>query len=86
MQRGLAFITKITNSTAKTRNPITTTAPLIAGSTLLLLYSPVVGVVSVWADNFVGTSGPDTIVGTENDDNIFGKRGNDNLIGEGGDD
>lgn len=28
---------------------------------------------TVWADNFFGTSGPDTIVGTENDDKSLDK-------------
>jgi Ca2+-binding RTX toxin-like protein len=88
MQRELGFARKITNNTAKTKNSITTVraALVITVITSLLLSSPVVGVVSVWADNFFGTSGLDTIVGTDNDDKIFGRAGNDNLRGEGGDD
>jgi Ca2+-binding RTX toxin-like protein len=53
---------------------------------LLLMIPTIVGTVNVWADNFFGTSGPDTITGTNNDDNIFGQGGNDNLRGRGGDD
>ena len=53
---------------------------------LLLMIPAIVGTVNVWADNFFGTSGPDTITGTNNDDNIFGRGGNDNLLGRGGDD
>jgi hypothetical protein len=64
MQRGLGFSTKITNNTAKTKNPITIAALVITVTTVILLSSPIVGVITVWADNFFGTSGPDTIVGT----------------------
>jgi Ca2+-binding RTX toxin-like protein len=87
MQRELRFTQKITNNIAKIKNSKTTgTALIIIVATVLLLSSPVVGVVSVWADNFFGTSGPDTLIGTENDDKIFGRAGSDNLRGEGGDD
>jgi Ca2+-binding RTX toxin-like protein len=86
MQRERASARKIANNKAKTINPIIATALVITVTTSLLLSSPVVGVVKVWADNFFGTSGPDTIVGTDNDDKIFGREGNDNLSGEGGDD
>ena len=30
-------------------------------------------ITTAWADNFFGTSGPDTIVGTENDDKSLDK-------------
>jgi hypothetical protein len=43
MQRELAFARKIANNTRKTKNTITMT-------TLLLLSSPVMGIVNVWAD------------------------------------
>src|SRR5919107_4065547 len=64
-------------------------------SSLLLLFTSLAviattimpsAITTVWADNFFGTSGPDTIDGTDHDDNIFGKEGNDDLNGEGGDD
>jgi Ca2+-binding RTX toxin-like protein len=87
MGKELAFTTKIANKLAKTQNPKTTvTGLVITVATMILLSSPVVGVVNVWADNFFGTSGADTIVGTDDDDKIFGLKGNDNLRGEGGDD
>ena len=86
MQRERTSAIKIANNKAKTINPIIATALVITVTTSLLLSSPVVGVVKVWADNFFGTSGPDTLVGTDNDDKIFGGEGNDNLSGEGGDD
>ncbi len=35
--------------------------------------------VSVYAANLIGTSGPDTLVGTDEDDNIFGLGGNDRI-------
>lgn len=50
MQRELAFATKIANNTTRTKNTITTFALLITMSTLLVLSSPVVGIVNVWAD------------------------------------
>src|SRR5215210_8178612 len=84
MQRERTSARKIANNKAKTINPIIATALVITVTTSLLLSSPVVGVVKVWADNFFGTSGPDTLVGTDNDDKIFGREGNDNLSGEGG--
>jgi Ca2+-binding RTX toxin-like protein len=40
------------------------------------------GVVSVWAANLIGTSGPDTLDGTDEDDNILGRGGND-IISDG---
>ncbi len=87
MRRDLAFATKIARNRMKTKNIITSTiALLLTVTTLLLLSSPVVAVVNVWADDFFGTSGPDTIDGTDEDDNIFGKEGNHDLRGEGGDD
>ena len=87
MKRESEFATKIANNKAKTTNSIRTVSALaITLTTLLMLSLPALGVVSVWADNFFGTSGPDTIVGTENDDKTFGREGNDNLSGEGGDD
>jgi hypothetical protein len=91
MQRELRFAQKITNNIAKIKNPITTIETLVIPTTttlllLLLSSSPLVGAVNVWAEDFFGTSGPDTIVGTENDDKIFGRAGNDNLRGEGADD
>jgi Ca2+-binding RTX toxin-like protein len=87
MQRETKFTRKIANNKAKTKNPMTRVKALVVTvAAMILLSSPVVGVVSVWADNFFGTSGPDTIVGTQNDDKIFGRAGNDNLRGEGGDD
>ena len=87
MKRESEFATKIANNKAKTKSPITTVSALaITVTTLLMLSLPALGVVNVWAANFVGTSGPDTIVGTDDDDKIFGKKGNDNLRGEGGDD
>src|SRR5215207_1997168 len=61
------------------------TTLVLAGITISLLLLPLT-IISMWAANFVGTSGPDTIVGTNDDDKIFGKKGNDNLRGEGGDD
>jgi len=86
MQREPTSARKIADNKAKTINPIIATALVIRVTTSLLLSSPVVGVGKVWAENFFGTSGPDTIVGTDDDDKIFGKKGNDNLRGEGGDD
>ena len=87
MQRESRFAQKITNNIAIIKNSkMTGTALVISVATLLMLSSPVLGVVSVWAENFFGTSGPDTLIGTENDDKIFGRAGNDNLHGEGGDD
>jgi Ca2+-binding RTX toxin-like protein len=86
MERVPAFARKIANNTTNTKYFITLTALVITVATMILLSSPLVGVVSVWADNFFGTSGPNTIVGTEDDDKIFGREGNDNLRGEGGDD
>src|SRR5215212_7400272 len=87
MEREPAFTTKIANNKKKTANSIRRVTELvITVTTIILLSSPVLGVVSVWADTFVGTSGPDTIVGTDDDDKIFGKKGNDNLRGESGDD
>jgi Ca2+-binding RTX toxin-like protein len=80
MQRDLKLSTKITKNAAKTKNIITgTTALVIIGSTMILLSSSVVGVISVWADNFFGTPGPDTLDGTDGDDNIFGLGGNDRI-------
>ena len=70
MQRERTSARKIANNKAKTINPIIATALVITVTTSLLLSSPVVGVVKVWADNFFGTSGPDTLVGTDNDDKI----------------
>src|SRR5215212_520721 len=87
MEREPAFATKIANNKKKTANSIRRVTELvITVTTIILLSSPVLDVVSVWADTFVGTSGPDTIFGTDNDDKIFGKKGNDSLRGEGGDD
>src|SRR5215216_7682636 len=87
MKRESEFARKIANNKAKTKSPIMTVSALaITVITLLMLSLPALGVVNVWAANFVGTSGPDTIVGTDDDDKIFGKKGNDNLRGEGGDD
>src|SRR5215212_5457021 len=87
MEREPDFSGKIANNKAKATNPIrTTTALAITVPAVLLLSLPALGVVNVWADTFVGTSGPDTIVGTDDDDKIFGKKGNDNLRGESGDD
>src|SRR5215217_7911895 len=87
MKREPALVRKIADNKAKTTNSITTVSALaITVTTVLLLSLPALGVVNVWADNFVGTSGPDTIFGTDDDDKIFGKKGNDNLSGEGGDD
>jgi Ca2+-binding RTX toxin-like protein len=87
MQRDSKLATKITNNTAKIKHSrITVIAPVITVATMILLSLPLVGGVSVWADNFFGTSEPDTLVGTEDDDRIFGRAGNDNLRGEGGDD
>src|SRR5215208_3981010 len=87
MKRESEFATKIASNKAKTKSPIMTVSALaITVTTLLMLSLPALGVVNVWAANFVGTSGPDTIVGTDDDDKIFGKKGNDNLRGEGGDD
>ncbi len=83
MQATLALATKIKKYTTKTKKPITGALTIII---ITLLPLPQVGLVSVWAENFFGTSGPDTIVGTDDDDNIFGRGGNDNLSGEGGDD
>src|SRR5215217_3336663 len=76
MKREPAFARKIANNKAKTTNPIRTTALAITVPAVLLLSLPALGFVSVWAANFVGTSGPDTIVGTDDDDKIFGKKGN----------
>src|SRR5215204_5485505 len=87
MQRERTSARKIASNKAKTKSPIMTVSALaITVTTLLMLSLPALGVVNVWAANFVGTSGPDTIVGTDDDDKIFGKKGNDNLRGEGGDD
>src|SRR5215208_4750173 len=87
MKRESEFARKIANNKAKTKSPIMTVSALAITVTMVLLLSlPALGVVNVWAANFVGTSGPDTIVGTDDDDKIFGKKGNDNLRGEGGDD
>jgi Ca2+-binding RTX toxin-like protein len=87
MKRESEFAKKIASNNAKTTNSIRTVSALaITVTTLLMLSLPALGVVNVWAANFVGTSGSDTIVGTDNDDKIFGKKGNDNLRGEGGDD
>src|SRR5215211_3778109 len=87
MKRESEFAKKIASNNAKTTNSIRTVSTLaITVTTLLMLSLPALGVVNVWAANFVGTSGPDTIVGTDDDDKIFGKKGNDNLRGEGGDD
>ncbi|MGH9990290.1 MAG: hypothetical protein ACREAS_07630, partial [Nitrososphaera sp.] len=68
---------------ATSRARVTATL-LLAGTitTMGLLLLPV-GIVSVWAANFFGTSGPDTIAGTDNDDTIFGLEGNDKLSGKG---
>jgi Ca2+-binding RTX toxin-like protein len=87
MQREISFARKNADNKGKTTNSIMTTKALaLTVTTVLLLSLPALGVVSVWAANFVGTSGPDTIVGTDDDDKIFGKNGNDILRGEGGDD
>ena len=84
MKRKISFARKIANNKAKATNPIRTTALAItAVTTVLLLSLPALGVLTVWAANFVGTSGRDTIVGTDDGDKIFGKKGNDNLRGEG---
>lgn len=40
------------------------------------------GIVSVWAANLIGTSGPDTLEGTDEDDHIDGRGGND-IISDG---
>src|SRR5215207_5068171 len=87
MKRESEFARKIANNKAKTKSPIMTVSALAITVTMVLLLSvPALGVVKVWADNFFGTSGPDTLVGTDDDDKIFGREGNDNLRGEGGDD
>jgi len=80
MQQKVDLTKKIIKSIEKIRNQITITILVV------LLTSPFTCLISVWADNFFGTSGPDTIVGTDNNDKIFGRAGNDNLRGEGGDD
>ena len=64
MDNWATFRTKIAEYPAKTKNPITIGAGIVT-TVLLLLSSPLVGVMSVWAANFVGTSGPDTLVGTD---------------------
>jgi Ca2+-binding RTX toxin-like protein len=46
---------------------------------ILLTGTTTVGIVSVWAANLFGTSGPDTLVGTDDDDNIYGLGGNDKI-------
>jgi hypothetical protein len=76
MQSESVFATKIATNKEKIRNPIrrTITALAITVTTVLLLSVPALGFVSVWAANFVGTSGPDTIGGTDDDDKIFGKK------------
>src|SRR5919112_137066 len=79
MQSEPPFAGKIANNIAKTKNSKTTvTALVVTVALMILLSSPVVGVVNVWADNFFGTSGPDTIVGTEDDD-IRGGSGDDRI-------
>src|SRR5215216_5991981 len=65
---------------------IPTAAAVALAITSVVILTITAGIVNVWADNFFGTSGPDTLVGTDNDDNIFGEQGSDNLSGEGGDD
>jgi Ca2+-binding RTX toxin-like protein len=80
MQQKVGLAIKIIKNIGKIRNQITITIVVI------LLTSSFTGLVSVWADNFFGTSGPDSIVGTNKNDKIFGRAGNDNLRGEGGDD
>ena len=85
MDNWATFRTKIIEYPTRTKNPITIGVGMVT-TVLLLLSSPLVGVMSVWAANFVGTSGPDTLVGTDEDDDISGRGGNDNLSGEGGDD
>jgi Ca2+-binding RTX toxin-like protein len=80
MQQKVSLTIKIIKNIEKIRNHITITLLVV------LLTSPFTGLVTVWADNFFGTSGPDTIVDTDNNDKIVGLKGNDNLRGEGGDD
>src|ERR671918_294976 len=55
--------------------------PYVLGviTAVLLLVLTTTGLVSVWAANLFGTSGPDMIVGTDNDDKIFGLGGNDRI-------
>ena len=64
MQTKLSFVAKIIKNIEKVKNPITITELVITITTMvILLSSPVTGLVSVWAENFFGTSGPDTLVG-----------------------
>lgn len=46
---------------------------------MIVALTATTGVVSIWAANLFGTSGPDTLVGTDNDDNIYGLGGNDRI-------
>jgi Ca2+-binding RTX toxin-like protein len=86
MRREVTFARKITNNTAKTKNPITITALVITVTTVLLLSSPIVSVVSVWADRIVGTEEDDHLDGTDEDDTILGLGGDDFIAGLGGND
>jgi serralysin len=77
-KRPTSFGNKI-KTISQTTIPKTITAALLMTTIIVLTGTTTVGVVSVWAANLFGTSGPDTIVGTDEDDNIFGLGGNDRI-------
>jgi Ca2+-binding RTX toxin-like protein len=65
--------TKIIKSTTQTATTISSAALGLLIITLITTS----GVLTAWASDLIGTSGPDTLVGTDYDDNIFGLGGND---------
>ncbi|MDQ3837287.1 MAG: hypothetical protein M3270_10200 [Thermoproteota archaeon] len=80
MQRQLGYTIKITNKILNIRNPLTRTETLLAQAIkswllLLLLSSPLSGVLTLWAINFFGRSGPTPLVVIKNDDKIFARKG-----------
>jgi Ca2+-binding RTX toxin-like protein len=73
------------NFKKKAKTLLQTMIPKPTAATLLVIVGVMItgtttsGVVSVWAANLIGTSGPNTLVGTDKDDNIVGLGGNDRI-------
>jgi Ca2+-binding RTX toxin-like protein len=76
MIKVLSFSKKKVKTIVKTTS--TTTAVLL----LIIALTATTSVISVWAANLIGTSGPDTLEGTDDDDFIDGRGGND-IISDG---
>lgn len=76
MVKGPIFALFSKNLKITVQTTISTTTISLA---LIIVLTATTGMVSVYAANLVGTSGPDTLTGTNNDDNIFGLAGNDRI-------